>query len=70
MTKSSTMRKARLPIIRSLSDYAYKVGEISFPPEWIPEGDYNSVVKEIKERMKDLLKGRLSEKMKRVMQRD
>jgi hypothetical protein len=53
MAESSTMRKARFPVIRTLSDYALKVGEIPFPPDWIPEGDYNGVVKELKEKMKD-----------------
>jgi len=34
------------------------------------KGTYQDFMEKVKERMKDLLKGRLSEKMKRVMQRD
>jgi len=47
------MKKSTFPVIKELSDDAYKVGEIRFPPEWIPEGNYTGVVKELKEAMGD-----------------
>jgi len=42
----------RLPIIETLTRKAYKVGEIAFPPEWIPKGDYKGVVKELRGKLK------------------
>jgi hypothetical protein len=53
MVKSSVADETRFPIIKELTHLAYKLGETIFPPEWIPEGDYNGVVKELREKMKN-----------------
>lgn len=53
MANSSILFETRFPIIKSLTDCAYKLDETAFPLEWIPEGDYNGVVKELREKMKN-----------------
>ncbi len=45
------MEKAGFPVIESLSDRAYGVGEVPFSLEWFPEGRYKGVVKELISKM-------------------
>jgi hypothetical protein len=42
------MKSAGFPVIESLSNCVYRVGEIPFSPDWIPKGEYNGIIKELK----------------------
>jgi len=45
------MESAGFPVIESLSNCVYGVGEIPFSTEWFPKGQFSGVIKEIKSAM-------------------
>jgi len=53
LSTNKKIDKTEFPVIESLSKCTYKVGEIAFLPEWVPEGDYDGVVKELREEIDD-----------------